>query len=188
MKTKIMTPKQYAAHRKISQQAVSKYIRQGKLDGAWTIDSDGKYMIDRKQADALLQANLAQGFDRRRRTTRQKTETETVPDDLLEKLETIKSSGITAVFPCVDDLSHSQLQKLNLLYKNSLLKLEYDQKQGALIEKAKVMHDLTTCHVAVRNKIMGIHDRIGQRLGAEAAIIAKEVIWTCLTELSEMTV
>lgn len=55
-----MNQKEYAAHRGISSNVVSKFIRQGKLDGAFRMYR-GKYRIDPKKADELLDQNLDPG-------------------------------------------------------------------------------------------------------------------------------
>lgn len=186
----LVTQKEYAIHKGVSNQRISVLVANGKLSEAVVkIPGQAFPKIDLEKADELWEKNIQKG----RGKSSQKTQTPkekiiTTEEEIKEQVETIDKAKIVKDSIGIDSQTYSYYQKVNMAYMAALRKLEHDEKIGILIDKKETLQKIAKVNTAIRNKIMGIHDRIGHELGAEAAVIAKKIIWDSLKEISEMPI
>jgi hypothetical protein len=178
----IVNQAKYASMRGVTAQRIGELVRNGKLAAAVTERKSGQMMIDSDKADELWESNMSKKA--RPKVFKPKAKPIPPPEVVAEQIETIKKAKINKEDETVTN-TYSYYQKMHMAYSAALKKIELEEKQGLLIRREEVMQNLTAVHVAARNKIMGIHDKIGQMLGADAAKIAKDIIWQTLEDLSE---
>ena len=119
-----LTQKQYAERRGITQQAVQKLIRQGKLDGAFRKDGR-RYKIDPQRADAVLEMN--------RNPARSKTPAVVQGVPLADGLDGSVGSAIAGNL-----ISFAEAARREKVAKAALLELDLKKKKGDLVAKDKV--------------------------------------------------
>jgi hypothetical protein len=119
-----LTQKQYAARRGISQQAVAKLIRQGKLDGAFRKEGR-KYKIDPDRADAVLQTF--------HNPARSKAPAVVQGVPLADGVDRGSTSTIAGEL-----VSFAEAARREKVAKAALLELDLKKKRGDLVEKEEV--------------------------------------------------
>ena len=65
-------------------------------------------------------------------------------------------------------LSYESGRRLNEQYKAKLKKLEYDEKRGALIERAEVVDHATAAGILIKEKLSSLPGRLGAMTAAES--------------------
>lgn len=147
-----MNAAQYARHRGVSKEQVRKYIEGGKI----TARKVGRgYEIDAEQADRELDANRAP--DRGGRNGG--------PDELSGKV----------------GASYAQARAMRETYAARILQLEFQEKSGRLVDKNDLRLRLAKLHMAVRDSLRTIPDRVAPVLAAETdqtkihALLLKEI-------------
>lgn len=147
-----MNAAQYAKHRGVSREQVRKYIEDGKI----TARRVGRgYEIDPNVADRELEASKAP--DRGGRNGG--------PDQL---------DGQAAI-------SFSRARAVRESYAARILQLEFEQKSGKLVDKNDLKLRLAKLHMAVRDSLRTIPDRVAPVLAAETdqakihALLLKEI-------------
>jgi hypothetical protein len=149
-----MDASEYAKHRGVSKVQVGKYIREGKI----TAKKVGRsYSIDPDVADRELDA--AQAPDRGGKGGG--------PHDPT-------GAGGSA-------LSFAHARAVRETYAARILRLEFEQKSGRLVDKNDLKLKLTKLHMAIRDSLRTIPDRVAPVLAAETeqakihAILLKEI-------------
>jgi len=172
-----MSQTEYAEHRGISQQRVSKLIEKGKID-AECITKIGKYKkIDRDKADAALKQNLDQIYNLKSKSSPKKDQKESITKE--EKEATIKAAGTTG-------MSMADAQRMQAKLKAALLKLDYDERIGTLISAEKVKTDFFNIARTTRDAILNIPDRISAELASITDIhVVREKLTAELTQALE---
>lgn len=150
-----MNAAQYAKHRGVSKAQVGKYIDQGTI----TARRVGRgWQIDPDVADRELDANKAP--DRGGRNGG--------PDELGG------GAGQSAV-------SFSRARAVRETYAARILQLEFEEKSGRLVDKNELRLMLAKLHMAVRDNLRTIPDRVAPVLAAETdqakihALLLKEI-------------
>lgn len=152
-----MNAAEYARHRGISKVQVGKYIDQGKITArrvgrGWQIDPD--------VADRELEDNRS--VDRGGKNGG--------PDEL----SGAGGTGQSAV-------SYAHARAVRETYAAKILRLEFDQKNGRLVDKNELKLKLAKLHMAVRDSLRTIPDRVAPVLAAEIdqakihALLLKEI-------------
>lgn len=152
-----MDAKEYAKHRGVSPTQISKYIREGKIPSAKRVGRG--YVIDPVQADQEL--DQAVSPDRGGKAGG--------PDSLSGS-----SRGAAS-------MSYANARAFRETYAARILKLEFDQKSGRLVDKNELKLKLAKLHMAVRDSLRTVPDRVAPVLAAETdqamihAILLKEI-------------
>lgn len=140
--------RQYAKHRGVSPEAVSKAVESGRIS---TVNQDGKRLIDPARADEEWAANT-QSTKRHVPTKAEKAEGKTKPD---VQEEPGKPLGAP---------SYAQSRAIREAYAARLEKLEYEEKIGKLISIDTVKVEAFKTARTVRDGVLGIPDRISNEL------------------------
>ena len=152
-----MSQTEYAKHRGISQQRVSKMIEVGKISQE-CIKRIGKYKkIDRDKADEELKNNLDRIYNPNR-TKPVKTKSKKVTKKEVE--ETVKAVGMSG------GMSMADAQKMQAKLKAALLKLDYEERTGELISASQVKKEVFGMARMTRDAILNIPDRISAELAS----------------------
>lgn len=153
-----MTQREYAAHRGVSQPAVSKAIKTGRIQ----LEADGR--IDPVKADAAWkrntdpekQANGHTGGAKapRRPPTRAPTE-EARPEP--------RPAAIPPAMPPETDLApkldYNRARTVRETYAAKLAELEYKEKSGQLIKREAVHVGLFKVFVILKTHMLGVHSK-----------------------------
>lgn len=149
-----MNAAEYAKHRGVSKVQVGKYIDEGKI----TARRVGRgWQIDPEVADRELDANRAP--DRGGRNGG--------PDELA-------GGGRAGV-------SFAHARAVRETYAARILQLDFEQKSGRLVDKNELKLKLAKLHMAVRDNLRTIPDRVAPVLAAETdqakihAILLREI-------------
>lgn len=149
-----MDASEYAKHRGVSKVQVGKYIREGKI----TARKVGRsYEIDPDVADRELEASQA-------------------PDRGGRGGGPQESGNIGG-----SALSFAHARAVRETYAAKILRLEFEQKSGRLVDKNELKLKLTKLHMAVRDSLRTIPDRVAPVLAAETdqakihALLLKEI-------------
>ena len=166
----------YAKHRGISQPRVSKMISQGKLEGCIRKIS-GKKMIDRDKADIKLKETLDRIYNRPKDPPKPNEK----PDET-EKKQTSKSAGTSG-------MNINQSQTIQAQYKAALLKLEYEEKSGKLVNAEQVETDFFGIGRMVRDAILNVPSRIGAELASinDVHIVSEKLTAELTAALEELS-
>jgi hypothetical protein len=148
-----LTQKQYADRRGISQQAVAKLIRQGKLDGAFRKDGR-RYLIDADRADAVLDLN--------RNPARSKTpKTAAPPPAIVQGVPLADGIDRGSASTIAGELvSFAEAARREKVARAALLELDLKKKRGDLVEKEKVEAVAAKLGTLVRVGIEAIPARV----------------------------
>lgn len=150
-----MNAAEYARHRGVTRQQVNKYIEGGKIT-ARRVGS--RWEIDPEQADRELSQRLAP--DRGGKNGRQ--------DD-------------TMAPPAGGGPSFAQARTMREAYAAQIMKLEFLQKSGQLVDKNELRLKLAKLHMAVRDSLRTIPDRVTPVIASESdptkihALLLKEI-------------
>ncbi len=140
--TIFLTQTEYAKHRGVSHQRISKLVGQGKFAGCLRMIS-GRRKIDRDKADLTLEQNL----DPSKKTRSQEID---VPID---------AAG-------TGSLTFAEAQKKQAQYRAALLQLEYDTKRGNLLDAQEVYRDNFNMARLIRDSVQNIPNRISAELAS----------------------
>jgi len=171
-----MSQTEYGKHRGVSQQRVSAMIQRGKLAGC--IKKFGKYKkIDRDKADAALEQNLDRIMNK---PGREYGENKQVTGKEIK--QTTKAAGTTG-------LSLADAQKIQAQYKAALMKLEYEEKSGKLVEVKAVEQDAFNMARIVRDNILNIPDRISAELASmtDVHLVSEKLVAELTAALEELS-
>jgi hypothetical protein len=149
MKTqKTMGKSEYARHRGIAPQTLSRYFKQGKLTSDALTD-DGRVIVEK--ADAMLAERIlpVQQSSSRARFTK-------------------KAAGIVSKAGLVAGLSMSDAQTVFVQYKAAIKKLEYEERVGKLVDAKKVQEIAFDTARRARDSLLNIPDRLSAILAAES--------------------
>lgn len=158
-----MDASEYAKHRGVSKPMVTKYLSQGMIPSARKIGRS--WRIDAQQADLELDAALD-------RTHGGKNGVPPEPP----AQETASIGSPTRSIP-----SLAENRSIREFYAARIAKLDYEQRAGKLIPKDELRLKLAKLHLAVRDNLRTIPDRVAPVLAAETdqakihAILIKEI-------------
>lgn len=169
-----MNAAQYARHRGVSRQQITHYIKGGKITA---IRVGGGYEIDPAVADAELDRNLNQGWGGRGggpagRNLEPSSPRVASPQPVTPP----QSPSIPTGIP-----SYADSRAIRERYAAMILRLDYEEKSGKLVDKAELKLRLAKLHMAVRDSLRTIPDRVAPILAAEKnqatihAILLKEI-------------
>lgn len=150
-----MNASEYARHRGVSKQQVQKYLDAGKITAKRV---GGRWVIDPEQADRELSQRLSPDKGGR-----------------ADRMEEPPSAG-GAGGP-----SFQQARTMREAYAAQIMKLDYLQKSGQLVDKNELKLKLAKLHMAVRDSLRTIPDRVAPVLAAETdqskihAMLLKEI-------------
>jgi hypothetical protein len=176
-----LTQKEYAERRGISQQAVAKMLRQGKLDGAYK--KEGRfYLINPSKADRIL--------EQFRNPAREMAQSTAAPPPipappLADALDRYPPAGL------VDGvISFAEAARREKVARAALLELDLKVKRGELVDKVKVEEAAAKVATLVRAGIEAIPAKIAPRLvnletAAEAARKLQREVKVVLADLAE---
>jgi len=161
-KPAVMSQAEYARHRRKSRQYISKLAKAGVL-----VMRGGK--IDVRATDLVLDDKPVEDLDER----------PPIPAPV---------SSARADRPAPDPLpqaggaSFGQARTIEMVFRAKLRRLEFETKQGRLIEAEAVRKAVADAVRALRDGILGLPDRLATVLAAESD--AKKIHVTLKTELS----
>lgn len=155
-----MDASEYAKHRGVSKSMVSKYLQAGMIPSARKVGRG--YDIDPEQADRDLAANLNQAQQRH------------TPAPAAVVRQEPRQDG-----PRVPSLAENR--NIREYYSARIAKLDYEQRASKLVSKDELKLKLAKLHLAVRDNLRTIPDRIAPVLAAETdqakvhAMLLKEI-------------
>lgn len=155
-----MDASEYAKHRGVSKPMVTKYLREGKIQSARKIGRT--WQIDPEQADRELDASLDRSHGGKNG----------VPPE--PPIQTSQSNPRSIP-------SLAENRSIREFYAARIAKLDYEQRAGKLIPKDELRLKLAKMHLAVRDNLRTIPDRVAPVLAAETdqakihAILIKEI-------------
>jgi len=163
-----MNAAEYARHRGVSRQQVTNYIQDGKI----TVERVGAgYRIDPAVADAELDRNLNQGWGGRGGGPAGRGLEPSSP----------RASVAPPSQPATGIPSYADRRAIRERYAAMILRLEYEEKSGKLVEKGELKLKLAKLHMAVRDALRTIPDRVAPIVAAESdqakihAMLLKEI-------------
>lgn len=164
-----MDASEYAKHRGVSKPMVTKYLKQGMIPSARRIGRS--WQIDAEQADRELDAAL----------DRSKGGRNGVPSEPLSppRLPEVNAHGGGSATRSIPSLAENR--SIREFYAARIAKLDYEQRAGKLIPKDELRLKLAKLHLAVRDNLRTIPDRVAPVLAAESdqakihAILLKEI-------------
>lgn len=156
-----LTAPQYAERIGRTRQYITKLVRTGKISKKSLKKGSKKILINPDLADSDLVDNLSHVNKKKSKAETQngnKRKQKTVPPAEIEaKTKTAGTKG----------MSLADAQKLQAQYKAALLKLEYEEKSGKLVQVEDVEKDAFDMARIVRDAILNIPDRISAELASE---------------------
>lgn len=165
-----MNAADYARHRGVSRQQVTNYIKGGKI----TVKRVGAgYEIDAAVADAELDRNLNPGWGGRGGGPAGRMLEPSTP-----RVEASPSSGVPQQTGIP---SYADSRAIRERYAAMILRLEYEEKSGKLVEKGELKLKLAKLHMGIRDALRTIPDRVAPILAAESdqakihAMLLKEI-------------
>ena len=158
-KPAVMTQAEYARHRRRSRQYISKLAKAGVL-----VMRGGK--IDVCATDMVLDDRPVDDVDAPPAATASAPPTRPAADSL----------------PQAGGASFGQARTIEMVFRAKLRRLEFETKQGRLIEADAVRKTIADAVRSMRDGILGLPDRLATVLAAESD--AKKVHVTLKTELS----
>jgi hypothetical protein len=159
-KPAVMTQAEYARHRRKSRQYISKLARAGVL-----VMRGGK--IDVRATDLVLDDKPVEDVDAPPATTPVAATTQRPVADSL---------------PQAGRASFGQARTIEMVFRAKLRRLEFETRQGRLIEAEAVRKTIADAVRSLRDGILGLPDRLATVLAAESD--AKKVHVTLKTALS----
>jgi len=152
--TVYQTQTEYASHRGITQQRVSKLIKQGKLVGCIKVIS-GQKRIDRDKADVVLEQNLDKVRNR--------------PKAAIVDNPTEQQQAEVVEYASIKIGTLSESQALKAAYDAAITKIKLEEMQGDLIKKTDVEKEAFDISRRVRDSILNIPDRISADLASDTS-------------------
>jgi hypothetical protein len=145
-----MTQAQYAKHRNCTQGRIAQLIRQGKLDGSFK-KLGRRYYINPDAADKLLEENRNPKHDARLRRKK-----EAVAQQKLKGISPSRGNG----------KSLNEAARLQMWYKAALLKLQFEEKSGALVSKERVDKQAARFATLVRTHLEALPSKLAPELAS----------------------
>ena len=139
----------YAAHRQVSPAYITKLFNQKRLDEAIHIDEKGRKLIHREKADELLYGSLRERPDARER----------IEAGDVEPAQTT-SKGIP---------NYADSRAVREAFVARLAKLDYEERQGKLVEADKVRLQAFELARKVRDALLAIPDRVASTCAHETS-------------------
>lgn len=192
-----LSQRAYAAHRKAkglpggTHQAVSKAIRDGRLTEASYRKAGSRYMIDPDQADAEWDAATAGSRTRDPAKLSESRAAAVHKVDTGERnlfgeaiLETAASAAVEG------GASKAELDREQVALRSQLLRLELQEREGELVNKADVSTAIFAAFRQVREELLQMPERVADLVASESdpvqvrAMIRAEVTST-LTRLQD---
>ncbi len=174
-----MNQSEYAKHRGVSQQCISKYIEREQLK--WSVTKKGRaYEIDPDKADRELEETL-DPINRPKSKPKKGAKTTKLSPAVMEgKAREGGTAGMT----------YSTARTLSEQYRAALRKLEYDEKSGKLILASKVARDADSVGRLIKERLTAIPIRIAPLVAVksdpfECEQVIKKEINQILEELSK---
>lgn len=158
-----MTQREYAAHRGVSQPAVSKAIKTGRIK----LEFDGK--IDPVRADAAWvrntdpekQANGRTGGAKASKTPQTRAPTPTPPD--AAQIPTARTSRTRSAPDPEEDASpkidYNRARTVRETFTAKLAELDYKEKSGQLVKRDEVKVGLFKVFTILKTHVLGIHSK-----------------------------
>jgi len=201
-----MNQAQFARHIGVSKPRITKLIADGRLDGSFTLDENGKRHINAKKAVKLLDQVTSPTSTPKRdkmtarpmppkvkkvkpRKSRAKAKTTRKVIKKPAKTPPKKGKEETILDAGTKGMTYGTARTYNEQYKAALKKLEYDQKKGTLINATDAERDSFNLGRQVRDQCLAIADRCSPLVAAEEdpfqckQILLKEISYI-LDELS----
>jgi len=163
-----LTPNGYAAHRKITRQAVQKALRTGRLEGCAEKDARGHWHIEKHAADAAWEAASDPTQKRARKAGGAPRRDPTPP---LPGVDDEERAGERPHAPSTgggEELTHARASARYTGAKAELAELELRRKLGELVPAAEVRGTLFRLGRKLRDRLQGIPNRIAAELAAES--------------------
>ena len=157
----VMTQAEYARHRRKSRQYISKLAKAGVL-----VMRGGK--IDVRATDMVLDDRPVDDVD--------------APPAATPITTAPPARSATDSLPQAGGASFGQARTIEMVFRAKLRRLEFETKQGRLIEADAVRKTIADAVRSMRDGILGLPDRLATVLAAESD--AKKVHVTLKTELS----
>ena len=151
-----MNAAEYAKHRNVSKVQVHKYIKAGQITA---VKSGSTYEINAAVADAELDRNLNQSKGGRGGGSG-------------PRVQGPSSQGIP---------SYADSRAIRERYAALILRLEYEEKSAKLVDKNELKMRLAKLHMALRDSLRTIPDRVAPIVAAETdqakihAMLLKEI-------------
>lgn len=149
-----MNAADYARHRGVSRQQVTNYIKNGKITAKRV---GAGYEIDAAVADAELDRNLNPGWGGRGGG----------PAGRMLEPSTPRAEAAPPSAPVTGIPSYADSRAIRERYAAMILRLEYEEKSGKLVEKGELKLKLAKLHMGVRDALRTIPDRVAPILAAE---------------------
>lgn len=172
----LLSFRQYAKHRGVSPEAVSKAVESGRIS---TINQDGKRLIDPERADAEWAANT-QSMKRHVPTKAEKAERKTAPSE---------SQDDPALSKVLQGPSYAQSRAIREAYAARLAKIEYEERTQKLVAVDSVKVEAFKVGRTIRDAILNIPDRISNELagyGDDPAKIHERLTQELILALEEL--
>jgi hypothetical protein len=157
----VMTQAEYARHRRKSRQYISQLAKAGVL-----VMRGGK--IDVRATDLVLDDKPVEDVD--------------APPAATPVAAALPVRPAADSLPQAGGASFGQARTIEMVFRAKLRRLEFETKQGRLIEAEAVRKTVADAVRAMRGGILGLPDRLATVLAAESD--AKKVHVTLKTELS----
>ena len=178
----LLTQSQFAAHRGVSRQTVTRWKKQGYL--AW---QDGK--IDRDASDALLDSR---GPPKNGSAATEETEeTATATADALPDVPAQSEASLRTLIESTDLLSEAEAKRVKENYLALQRRLEYERQAGELVRIDEAEREHAGRCQRIRSRLLALPDEaaaaIAQRIGGntgEVREIVQENVNDVLEELA----
>jgi hypothetical protein len=157
----VMTQAEYARHRRKSRQYISKLAKAGVL-----VMRGGK--IDVRATDVVLDDRPVDDVE--------------APPTAMPVATTTPARPAGDSLPQAGGASFGQARTIEMVFRAKLRRLEFETRQGRLIEAEAVRKTVADAVRALRDGILGLPDRLATVLAAESD--AKKVHVTLKTEIS----
>ena len=177
-----MTQSEFSVHRGISQPRVSKMISNGKIPKSCMKKISGRKLIDQEKADIALGENLDRIYnpENKAKPKSKKPPAPKLPPDAPEKIQKGGTHGMTL----------ADAQKLQAQYKAALMKLEYEEKSGKLVNIETVEKDWFDTARLTRDAVLNISGRISSELATISSVhlVNKRMIEELNKALTELKI
>jgi hypothetical protein len=156
-----MTQSEYAEHRGIVQQLVSRYCRDGRLRGAAVKTKRGRWQIDPEKADAALNELLDPAYAKPRpwKTGKAAASKWKIPGE--EKKATICDAGLAGV-------GYHRARTENERYKAALNKIRWQTSTRDMVQRREVERAAFDVGRAVRDAVLNVPARVAAVAAGEA--------------------
>ena len=161
--------RQYAKHRGVSPEAVSKAVKTGRL--STVTDEKGNRKIDPVVADREWFSNRDESYIRNTPMTNEELAPPAAPE------EPDKPKGP----------NYAQHRAIREAFAARLAKLEYEEKTGRLVDGEEIRKLWVTVASIVRTKVLGIPSKIRQQIPettGEQYVIIEKIVREALEDLA----